>query len=246
MKTNLFSKINTSSSYLDESDRATIKGVILKTLLLLLLVATSSIMIFIFLPDMLSEGKNITAFIILMIISSVVALICGIAGRFDTRATKYLAVIFALAEGLTVGYLTKIAEFFVPGAGIIALGATLIIFGVMFTLYAFGVLRASKKLVGISIALLIGALALTIVSIFAYFMADDHTYFVICIILEAILLVDGVITLTFNFQEVDSIVNAGCSKNSEWCASLGLCISIVFIYIEIIRLIIYIAADNRS
>ena len=48
MRTNLFDKIDTSSSYYDEVDRASVKGIIFKTVILLLLAVTSATMLFIF------------------------------------------------------------------------------------------------------------------------------------------------------------------------------------------------------
>lgn len=246
MKARLFDKINTSSSYYDEVDRASVKGIILKTVILLLLTATSAIMLFIFLPNMLDDSSKILPFYGLLIASSIIALICGIAGRFETRATKYLTVIYALAEGITVGFLTRLAEYYVPGAGIIALSATFAIFAVVLVLYSVGILRATTRLMGIFIAIMIGALLLSITSVIAWFFVSDHTYYMICIVVEIVLLIEGVISLVFNFAEADSVVKAGCSKNAEWCVSLGLAISLIFIYIDIIRLIIYIAASNRN
>jgi uncharacterized YccA/Bax inhibitor family protein len=99
---------------------------------------------------------------------------------------------------------------------------------------------------GIFIAVMIGALLLTITSLVAWFFVTDHTYFMICIAVEVVLLIEGVISLVFNFAEADSVIKAGCSKNAEWCVSLGLSISLIFIYIDILRLIFYIAAANRN
>ena len=246
MRSNLFDKIDTSSSYYDEVDRATVKGIIFKTVILLLLAATSATMLFIFLPDMLSDSSKVAPFYGLLIASAIVALICGIAGRFETKATKYLAVIYSLAEGITVGFLTRLVEYYVPGAGVIALSATFAIFAVVLVLYSVGILRATTRMMGIFIAIMIGALLLSITSFIAWFFVSDHTYYMICIAVEVLFLIEGVISLVFNFSEADSVIKAGCSKNAEWCVSLGLTISLVYIYIDILRLIFYIAASNRN
>ena len=62
--------------------------------------------------------------------------------------------------------------------------------------------------------------------------------------MEAFLLLYGVITLTFNFAEAQAVVESGCSKNAEWSVALGLLVSVVYIYVEVLRLISYIAMSK--
>lgn len=246
MRTSLFNKIDTSSDFYDEVNRASKTGITLKTLFLLLLTVVPAAMVYLFLPKFL-ENDQLLAFYGLLIGSSIIALICGIAGRFDTRATKYLAVAYALAEGIGLGFITRLVEFYVPGAGLMAVGGTLLIFAVVFALYSFGVLKPSNKLFGIVMALFIGALLLSIAQLIVYFtVADAKTYLYIGVIISIVLLIEGTLSLTFNFAEADLVVNKGCSKNSEWCVALGLAISVIFIYIEILRIILYVAELNRN
>ena len=62
--------------------------------------------------------------------------------------------------------------------------------------------------------------------------------------MEFFLLVYGVITLSLNFQEAQMVVQLGASKNSEWSVALGLMISIVYIYVEILRLLVLLLANK--
>ena len=42
------------------------------------------------------------------------------------------------------------------------------------------------------------------------------------------------------------MVEAGCSKNSEWCVALGMTVSLIYIYLEILRLIILISGSRKD
>jgi uncharacterized YccA/Bax inhibitor family protein len=76
---------------------------------------------------------------------------------------------------------------------------------------------------------------MSIASLFINF----NAYLNILIGLEVGLLIYGAITLGLNFAEAQSVVERGASKDAEWSVSLGLMVSIIYIYVEILRLIYY-------
>ncbi len=63
---------------------------------------------------------------------------------------------------------------------------------------------------------------------------------------EVFLVFYGVITLAFNFAEANAVVSMGASKDAEWSVALGLLVSIVYIYVEVLRLIALIAAKSDN
>ena len=71
-------------------------------------------------------------------------------------------------------------------------------------------------------------------------------YMGLMIFIEAFLLIYGVITLSFNFQEAQYVVQSGASKGAEWCVALGLMVSLIYIYLEIVRLLMLIIASRRD
>ncbi len=253
----LFSRVETSQSYFDETEHASFKGVTIKTIILLLIAAGIAAVTAFALPAIIKN--NLTPFYIILIIASILGFISAIAGRISDRAAKYWSVVYSICEGLFLGTITRIAEEFLPGAGIIAISATLIIFGVMLLLYSNGIIKVNKLYMRIVIAMGICALFLVIstliISLVMYnSMAANETvssmgfstYLWMMIGVEAFLLIYGVITLALNFEEANQVVKNGCSKSAEWSVALGMEISLIYIYIEIIRLIIYIAILSRK
>lgn len=246
----LFSSIQTGEVVYDDVDRATYKGITIKTFILLGIAILIAAVVAFALPHILVNSG--VTFIILLFVSSIVGFIAVIVGRNSETKAKYASVIYSICEGLFLGSISAIVEAFAPGAVATAVFSTVILFAIMLTLFATGVVKYGSKLRTICFALTMGALALTLlVSIFALVgilvapsgMANQ-TYLGIMIAVEVFLLIYGVITLSMNFAEANAVVAAGASKGAEWSVALGLLVSIVYIYIEVLRLIFYIAAKS--
>ena len=240
----LFSNIQTGEVVYDDVDRATYKGITIKTCFLLLITIAIAAVVAFALPQILEN--NMTAFVTTLLISSVVGFISVIVGITSERLAKYFSVIYAACEGLFLGSISAIAEAYVPGAVTTALFSTLIIFAVMLTLFATGILRVGSKFRSFCFAFTLGALGIImLMSLFSLFITDYSTYLGVMIGVEVFLLIYGIVTLSLNFAEANAVVQRGASKGAEWSVSLGLMISIVYIYVEVLRLIMLFAARDN-
>lgn len=238
----LFSNIQTGEAIYDV-EHATYKGICIKTFCLLLITTIVALFTGLYLPTIIAAG-NFNAFYIMLIVASVIGFISAMVGRMSDRKAKYASVIYSACEGLFLGALTAICESMFPGVSVIAIFSTLIIFAVMLTLFATGILRVGDKFRKFCFAFGLGAIALILVTTISSFFLDYSTYLSILIFVEFFLLVYGVITLSLNFQEAQMVVQLGASKNSEWSVALGLMISIVYIYVEILRLLVLLLANK--
>ena len=240
----LFSNIQTGEAVYDDVDRATYKGITIKTVILLLISVLIAAVIAFALPTILTN--NPTTFYVTLIVSSIVGFISVIVGRTSERKAKYASVIYAICEGLFLGSISAIVEAYVPGVVATAVFSTIVLFAVMLTLFATGVIRVGSKFRSICFGLTLGAIAIILmVSLFSLFI-DYQTYFGIMIGVEVFLVFYGVITLSLNFAEANSVVSMGASKDAEWSVALGLLVSIIYIYIEILRLLALIAARSDN
>ena len=238
----LFSNIQTGEAIYDV-EHATYKGICIKTFCLLLITTIVALFTGLYLPTIIAAG-NFNAFYIMLIVASVIGFISAMVGRMSDRKAKYASVIYSACEGLFLGALTAICESMFPGVSVIAIFSTLIIFAVMLTLFATGILRVGDKFRKFCFAFGLGAIALILVTTISSFFLYYSTYLSVLIFVEFFLLVYGVITLSLNFQEAQMVVQLGASKNSEWSVALGLMISIVYIYVEILRLLVLLLANK--
>ena len=236
----LFSNIQTGEAYYDDVERASYKGICIKTFFLLALAVLVAGFTAFYLPTIIEKGNFVTFYVALGI-SSIVGFISVMIGRLSERAAKYASVIYSACEGLFLGSLTCICEAYFPGVSSIAVFSTLVIFAVMLTLFATGILRVTDRFRKFCFAFTLGAIALTLISsIVIAFGGVSSDMIGVLIILELFLLVYGVITLGLNFAEAQNVVQSGASKNAEWSVALGLMVSIVYIYVEILRLAVLI------
>ena len=236
----LFSNINTGQVVYDEVDQATYKGITLKTVLLLIITIIVAAVMAFALPTVLANNPGV--YITTLAISSVVGFISVIVGRMSDRKAKYAAVIYAVCEGLFMGSISFLAELVVPGAVTTAVFTTLVLFSVMLVLFGTGIMKVGSKFRTICFGLTLGAIGILLVmGILSLFMRDYSQYLGIMIIVEVFLLFYGVITLSLNFAEAQNVVERGASKGAEWSVALGLIVSVIYIYVEVLRLIILIA-----
>ncbi len=246
MKTSpLFSNIETGEAYYDDA-KATYKGITIKTFILLLVTIIISGAVFFYLPQIMISG-NLGSFLVVLFISSIVGFISVIVGRMSDKAAKIASFIYAICEGMVIGAISLIAELYVKGVVAIALGATLILFTIMLTLFATGVIRVGTKFRSFMYAFMITLIPVLIMTFVAsIFITDVKTYLAILIFVEILYLAYGVFSLLLNFKEAQIVVDRGCSKASEWSVSLGLMVSLMYIFLEILRLILYITSMRRD
>ncbi|MBQ9124116.1 MAG: Bax inhibitor-1/YccA family protein [Acholeplasmatales bacterium] len=242
MKNNpVFSNIETNNAYYDEVERATYKGISIKTFVLLGIAILVAAMVAFYLPTILVNNPE--AFYGMLIGSSIIGFISVMVGRMSARASKYASAIYAMCEGIFLGSLTWVVESVYPGVAGVAVFSALAIFAVMLTLFATGILRVGSKMRRFCFALTLGAMAILLITSITYMFGGVQNIGVL-ILIEAFLLFYGVITLSLNFDEARFVVNSGASKDAEWTVALGLMVSLVYIYIEIVRLLVLIAASR--
>lgn len=238
----LFSTIQTGESVYDV-EQATYKGIGIKMLCFMAVTIIVALITALGLPQILNN--NPTGLYVTLSIASVVGFISVMMGRFSDRAAKYAGMIYCVCEGLFIGTLSAILEAVLPGAAMIAVLSTLVIFSVMAVLFFTGIIRVGsffkRFMMGLTFSIL-GILLFT--SIFQLFM--PITNFGVLIGMEAFLLLYGVFTLMLNFDEAKMVVELGASKEAEWSVALGMMVTLIYIYLEIVRIIMLFVANSDN
>ncbi len=151
------------------------------------------------------------------------------------------APLYALLEGLFLGGLSATLEFQYPGIVIQAVGIT---FGTLFCLllaYTSGLIRATENF-KLGIVAATGGIFLVYMASFVLGFFGINIPFIfgnslIGIGFSLVVVVIAALNLVLDFDFIESGVAHGAPKYMEWYAAFGLMVTLVWLYIEILRLL---------
>ena len=168
---------------------------------------------------------------------------------FSKSIKPGLVVAYAALEGLALGTLSHFYESLYPGIVSQAVIGTIAAFAGVLFMYRSGRLRATPQFTRAIMGAAIGYFILGFVSIIASFFGVGKGYgFYGVSGLGLLLAVAGVALASFflvlDFDQVEKGVAAGVPEKESWRASFGLMVTIVWLYLEVIRLL-SILRNNR-
>jgi uncharacterized YccA/Bax inhibitor family protein len=168
---------------------------------------------------------------------------------FSKTIKPGLVVAYAALEGLALGTLSHYYESFYPGIVSQAVIGTIAAFAGVLFMYRSGRLRATPQFTRAIMGAAIGYFILGLVSLVASFFGVGQGYgFYGVSGLGLLLAVAGVALASFflvlDFDQIEKGVAAGVPEKESWRASFGLMVTIVWLYLEVLRLL-SILRNNR-
>ena len=149
--------------------------------------------------------------------------------------------LYALFEGMLVGGMSLVLEAQYPGIVLQAAFGTVGITATMYIMYSSRIIRPTpmfNKVIGLVISIMFLYLTSFILGMFSgYDVPFLHSSGPIGIGLTLFILVVASLTLISDFGFIEAGVNNGAPKNMEWYAAFGILISLIWIYIESLRLL---------
>lgn len=187
-------------------------------------------------------GGEISAVLPHMIGGAIGGLILCLVMVFNAKTSPYAAPLYALCEGLFLGGISALAELKFPGIVFQAIGLTMGVFLSMLLLYTSRTIRATPAFTkGVMIATM-GIAVIYLIS-FAMSMFGGaripyiHEGGAIGIGFSLFVVVIAALNLVMDFDLVEQGAAAQAPKFMEWYASFSLLVTLVWLYIEILRLL---------
>jgi uncharacterized YccA/Bax inhibitor family protein len=168
-------------------------------------------------------------------------LVFALVTIFKKEWSPITSPVYALCEGLVLGGISALLERTYPGIAIQAMGLTFGVTAVMLMLYRTGVLRATPKFT-------VGVVAAT-GGIFVVYMVDlvlgmfgRHVPLLnsagpLGIGVSAVIVIIAALNLILDFDFVETGVHARAPKYMEWYGAFGIMVTLVWMYMEILRLL---------
>jgi uncharacterized YccA/Bax inhibitor family protein len=182
-------------------------------------------------------------------VAMIVALVIGLVIAFKQSTNPALILSYAAIEGLFVGGISKWYQDFADDniVGLAVLG-TLAAFAGMLILYRSGKLRATPKFTKMLITAGFGYLILSLASLVsALFGVGDGWGFFGLGGLGVLLCLAGVALASFflilDFDFIEQGIRNGVPERTSWLAAFGLMVTLVWLYLEILRLLAILRGD---
>ena len=217
-----------------------VTGTVKKTALLLAVTAVSALSMFFYARTSLSSG----AFYPLALISMFVAMGLGIVSAMKPHLAKGLSIPYALVEGVFLGAVCAIAARYYPAVPLMALAATFITAAVMLSLYVTGVIKVTQKMRSIVTSAVIAIMILYAVQLVMRLVFGSSIPLLfdggmIAIGFSVFVIIIASFSLLLDFDNVDRGVHYGVSKDFEWVYSMGILATLVWMFVEFVRLLSY-------
>jgi uncharacterized YccA/Bax inhibitor family protein len=174
-------------------------------------------------------------------------MICAFATIFVPRLAKYLSPAYAILEGFLLGGLSAIInESFKAKYPNIIMEAVLLTFGVafaVFLLYNFRIIQATNKFRAVILSSMIGIGIFYLIDIVLGFFGVNIPFMnfgdnsVIGIVVNLFVVVIAALSLVLNFDQIETGEKMGAPKYMEWYGAFGLLVTLVWLYLEILRLL---------
>ena len=224
-------------------DRMTLMGTVHKTAALLILLVLTASYTWSLVMGVNDDGQLVAAPGIFgyMIGGAIGGLIFALITCFKPTWAPITAPLYAAAEGLFIGAISAFAESRFPGIVLQAVGLT---FGTLFALlgaYRSGLIRATENF-KLGVCAATGGICLIYLATFILGMFDVHIPFIhgsglFGIGFSAFVVVIAALNLVLDFDFIENGADHGAPKYMEWVGAFGLMVTLVWLYIEILHLL---------
>lgn len=167
---------------------------------------------------------------------------------FQTAIFTCLAPGYALFEGLFIGGVSAIFEAKYPGIVIQAVGATFVTFVVCLGLYKFKIVQVTEQFKSVVVAATLAIATYYLISwlfsMFTSFVPVHHGNSLTSIGISVFVIVIAALNLFLDFDSIEKGVQQKMPKYMEWFGAMGLMITLVWLYIEFLRLLSKLSSRN--
>jgi uncharacterized YccA/Bax inhibitor family protein len=186
--------------------------------------------------------------------AAIVGLVLGLVNAFKTKISVPLMLLYAVAQGVMLGgisnwYNQYAAAQNYQGLVLQAVIGTMTAFGVMLFLYATGIVKVGSKFKKVMLGALISYALIGLVSLVAsLFGVGGGWGFYGVSGIGLLLCAAGVLlasfTLLLDFDAIKQGIAMGLPEKESWRMAFGLELTLIWLYLEILRLLAIVAGRN--
>jgi uncharacterized YccA/Bax inhibitor family protein len=165
-------------------------------------------------------------------------LVLALVNVFSKTVKPALVIAYAAFQGLALGTLSNMYNTVYDGIVSQAILVTISAFAAMLFAYKSGRIRVTPKFTKVLMTALLGYFVLAMVSLVgSFFGASLYSIGGFGLILAAGGMVLAAFFLILDFDQIQNSINAGVPQSESWRAAFGLMVTIVWLYMEVLRLL---------
>jgi uncharacterized YccA/Bax inhibitor family protein len=162
---------------------------------------------------------------------------------FTMRANAVTALLYAALQGVALGAISRAFEQWRHGIVVQALTGTVLVAGGMLIAYRIGAIRVTPRFTKIVFASTLGVLGLMVVNLVAYLFHPGGLGLrdggALAILFSLLCIGIAAMNLAVDFEVIQQGIRNGADEKFAWYASFGLTVTLVWLYLEILRLLGY-------
>jgi uncharacterized YccA/Bax inhibitor family protein len=178
-----------------------------------------------------------------LIISMMAGLGLGLYMAFTMKVRAATALIYSAAEGVLLGAISHAFESRWPGIVIQAITGTVMVAAGMLFVYKIGAIRVTPRFTRILVGATIGVFGLMVVNMIAYLFTPDglglRSGGGLAVIFSIVCIVIAALNLVYDFDMIERGIRQGAPQQFAWYAAFGITVTLIWLYIEILRLLGY-------
>ncbi|MFG2783363.1 Bax inhibitor-1/YccA family protein [Streptomyces prunicolor] len=181
--------------------------------------------------------------------AALVAMVLAFVQSFKRKPVPALILSYAALEGVFLGVVSSVVDNRIAsGAAMQAVIGTMAVFAGVLIAYRAGWIRVNRRFYGFVMAAALGFVLLMAVNLlFAVFGGGDGLGFrsgPLGIFFGVIGIILGACFLALDFKQVEDGIAYGAPKEEAWLAAFGLTLTLVWIYMEFLRIISILNSNN--
>jgi uncharacterized YccA/Bax inhibitor family protein len=244
LNTNTFLDAASGALVAHGDDAMTINGTVNRTGLLLILVLVGAM----FSWSRFHGVDSAPSMLPLVLGGAIGGLILGLVTSFKKTWAPVTAPLYALVEGVFIGALSAILELRYPGIVMQAVALTFGTMAAMLLAYRSGLIRATEKfklgIVAATGGIMLLYLANFAMGFFGHSMGFINGHSGIGIAFSAVVVVIAALNLILDFDLIETGVQQGAPKYMEWYGAFALVVTLVWLYLELLRLLSKLQSRN--
>ncbi|AQS69230.1 Bax inhibitor-1/YccA family protein [Streptomyces pactum] len=174
--------------------------------------------------------------------AALIGMVLALVQAFKRKASPALILLYAAFEGVFLGVVSSVVDNRIAdGAAMQAVIGTMAVFAGVLIAYKAGWIRVNRRFYGFVMAAALGFVFLMMVNLlFAVFGGGDGLGFrsgTLGIVFGIVGIILGACFLAMDFKQVEDGLAYGAPREEAWLAAFGLTLTLVWLYLEFLRLI---------